>query len=96
MLELKIRCGYSQAPELQSVKVDPSTSPSPWDGFFPGEGGKEGSTLTLCSMGACEYPLLISSSSIFLSLSNASANFQRDLKFYGPRCSLFRPREGTT
>jgi len=26
-LELKIRWGYSQAPVLQSVKIDPSTSP---------------------------------------------------------------------
>jgi len=52
--------------------------------------GVEGSTLTLCSTGACEYPHLILSSSIFLSLSNTSANFQRDPKFYGPRCSLVR------
>jgi len=92
MLELKIRCGYSQAPVLQSVKVDLSTPPSPWDGLFAGEGGEEGSTLTFCSTGACEYPHLILSSSIFLSLSNASAKFRRDLKFYGPRCSLVSPK----
>ena len=95
MLELESRCGYSQAPVLQSVKVDPSSPPSPAKKPSHGEGGVEGSTLTLCSTGACEYPHLIFSSSIFLNLPNASANFQRDLKFYGPRCSLVSPSQNT-
>ena len=40
--------------------------------------------------GASEYPHFILNSGIFQSLPTASANFQRDLKFHGPRCSLER------
>ena len=75
MLELEIRCGYSQAPVLQNVKVGTSTPHSPCDGISTGEGVEEGLTFTLCSTGACQYPHLILSSSIFLSLPNASADF---------------------
>jgi len=90
MLELEIRCGYSQAPVPQSVKDSTSTLPSPCDGIFTCEEGEEGLTLTVCNMGAYEYPQAILSFSVFLSLLNISANFQRDLEFYGPRFSLVR------
>jgi len=86
MPELYIRWRCSQASLLPSVNVDPSSPPSPVKIPSHGEGGVE----DLCGTGACEYPHPISSSSIFLSLSNASANFQRDLKFSGPRGSLVR------
>jgi len=55
-----------------------------------GEEEVEVTTLTLSRTGASEYPHLISSYTIFLSLSNATEHFQRDLKFYGPRYSLVR------
>jgi len=45
-----------------------------FQGIFAGDGGEEGSTLNPCSTSACEYPHLILSSSLFLSLSHASAN----------------------
>jgi len=72
MVELKIKCGYSQVPVLQSVRVEPS-SPTPSPAKIPshGEGVVEEPTLTLCRTGTFEY----SSSTLFLSLSNASANF---------------------
>jgi len=60
------------------------------DGIFTGEGEKVGSTLTLCSTGTCEDPYLILNSRILISLSKASAKFQRDLKLYGPKSSLVR------
>ena len=50
--------------------------------------GEEGPTLALCGRGAWEYRRLISSSSTFQSLSNASENFQQDLKIYDRRGSL--------
>jgi len=93
MVGLDIRCRfrYSQAYILQNVKVGTFTPPSPCDGVFTSEGVEEGSTLMLCGSGVREYEHLTWSSSIFLiSLSHASANFQRGLKFYGPRCSFAR------
>jgi len=90
MLEHEIRCGYSQAPVLQTPKAGTFTPPSPSEGIFAGEGGDEVPTLTICSTGACKYPHLILRSSIFRSLSNVSANFQRDPKFHGLRYSFFR------
>ena len=50
--------------------------------------GEEGPTLALCGRGAWEYRRLISSSSTFLSLSNASENIQQDLKIYDRRGSF--------
>jgi len=88
MVELKIRCGCLQVPALHSVSVDPSSSPSPVKMPSHGEGEVQVPTLTPFRTGTCEYPHLISSSTIYLSLSNASENFQRDLKSCGPRCSL--------
>jgi len=41
MLQLEIRCGYSQVPVLQSVKVSPSSSTSPVKLPSPSEGGVE-------------------------------------------------------
>jgi len=90
MLELEIRCRYSLAPELQ---VGTSITPSACDGFSTGEEVQEGSTLTLCSRDPYEYRYLISSSSRFLSLSNGSADFEEDLKFYVRRGSLVSGRE---
>jgi len=88
MLELKIRCRYSQAPLQRSVIVGTSTSPLTMWLILHRWGGRGGPTLALCCRGAGEYRHLILSSSTFLSLSNASANFQRDLKFDGRRGSL--------
>ena len=86
MLELEIRSGYSHASVLPTVNVDPSSPFLPVN--MPSHGEGRGEVPTLCRTSACEYPHPISSSSIFLSLPNVFANFQRDLKFYGPRCSL--------
>jgi len=66
-------------------KIGTSTPLSPCDGIVPGEGGEAGSTLTLFRTAAYEYPHLILSTTLFLSLSKISADFQRHLKFYGPR-----------
>jgi len=59
MLELEIRCGYSQAPMPQGVKVGTFTHPSTRDDLFTDEGVQKGLALTLWSTGACEYPHLI-------------------------------------
>jgi len=66
------------------------SSPSPVKMPSYGKGEVEVPISTLFSTGSCEYPHLIPSASMVLSLSNASANFQRGLKFYGPRGFLVR------
>jgi len=88
MLQLENQVGiFTSARSTERLSYT-LTPPSLCDGIFIGEGGEEVPTLTLCSTAACKYPHLILSSSVYIGLSNASANFQRDLKFYGPRCFL--------
>jgi len=62
-LELKIGCGHSQVPVLQSIKVDPSFPSSLVKMQSHGKGGF-GSAL-LRHGRVCEYPHLILSSNIF-------------------------------
>ena len=65
MLELEIMCGYSQAALLQSVKVYPPSPPSPVKKPSHDDGESGASTFTLRSRAACEYPHMISSSSMY-------------------------------